>query len=87
MQVFFHKHFQKRYVKLPIKIKDKFDIQLDRFYDDPHDGELRNHELHGKYAQHRSIDVTGDVRAIYKETEKGVFLFVDIDRMEAVFVR
>ncbi|OIP65230.1 MAG: hypothetical protein COV32_02825 [Candidatus Yonathbacteria bacterium CG10_big_fil_rev_8_21_14_0_10_43_136] len=80
MKVFFHKHFRKRFAKLPSKIKDKFDIQLELFYKNLHDERLNNHELHGKYINHRSINVTGDIRAVYRKTDTvmGSVLFVDI---------
>lgn len=80
MKVFFHKSFQKRYRKSSDKIQDKFDSQLDLFYKNIYDERLNNHELHGKYSNHRSINVTGNIRAIYKEigTITMDVLFVDI---------
>ena len=80
MKVFFHKYFQKRYSKSSSKIKDKFDIQLELFYKNIHDEKLNNHELHGKYAHHRSINVTGNIRAVYREVDvtTGNVIFVDI---------
>lgn len=80
MKVFFHKYFQKRYAKFPRKIKDKFDIQLELFYEDIHDERLNNHELHGKYAHHGSINITGDIRAVYRKTgiRMNDVIFVDI---------
>ena len=80
MKVFFHKYFQKRYSKSSSKIKGKFDIQLELFYNDTHDERLNNHKLHGKYAYHRSINVTGDIRAVYRkiDTTTDDVIFVDI---------
>ena len=67
MKIFFHKYFQKRYSKSSNKIKDKFDSQLELFYKNIHDERLNDHGLHGKYANHRSINVTGDIRAVYRK--------------------
>lgn len=80
MKVFFHKYFHKRFGKLPSKIKDKFDIQLELFCENIYDERLNNHELHGKYIKHRSINVTGNIRAVYRnvDTVMGGVLFVDI---------
>lgn len=80
MKVFFHKYFRKRFAKSPSKVKEKFDIQLELFYKNLHDERLNNHELHGKYANHRSINVTGDIRAVYRNTDAiaGDIIFVDI---------
>lgn len=80
MKVFFHKYFQKRYGKSSSKIKDKFDIQLELFYKNVHDERLNDHGLHGKYANHRSINVTGDIRAVYRKVNRATedVIFVDI---------
>lgn len=80
MRVFFHKYFRKRYARSSDKIKDKFDIQLELFYENCYDERLDNHELRGKYAHHRSIKVTGDIRAVYRkiDTTTDDVIFVDI---------
>lgn len=78
MQIEFHKDFRKQYDKLPVKFRDKFDERLKIFVDDPTTPELNNHALHGKYAGCRSINVTGDLRAVYENREHGV-RFLDID--------
>ncbi|MBI2627504.1 type II toxin-antitoxin system mRNA interferase toxin, RelE/StbE family [Candidatus Nomurabacteria bacterium] len=78
MQVDFHNHFRKQYKKLSMKIKEKFNERLIVFKNNPFTSELNNHTLHGKYSGCRSINVTGDIRAIYEVREKGV-RFLDID--------
>ena len=66
MQVLFHRNFEKRLTKCPKYIQEKFFSQLDLFYKNPYDEELHNHELHGMYKNSRSINITGDIRAIYE---------------------
>ena len=46
---------------------------------DPTVSELNNHALHGEYLGYRSINITGDLRAVYEiQDEKAVkFLFID----------
>jgi len=80
MKVFFHKYFRKRHAKLSNKIKDKFDTQLEIFYENLYDERLNNHELHGEYANHKSINVTGNIRAVYRkvDTTTDDVIFVDI---------
>jgi len=60
------KTFDKQYAKVNLKVKTAFKIRLEVFRDNPFDVKLRNHALKGKYLGYRSIDITGDVRALYK---------------------
>ncbi len=79
MMIFFHKKFTKRYKKLPEKIKTQFKNKLAIFSENPFDSRLNNHSLHGEWRSYRSIDVTGDVRAIYKVIDKNTIEFQIID--------
>ena len=78
MHIDFHKYFMKQYKKLHQKMKDKFDERLKIFVQDSFAVELNNHELHGKYVGCRSINITGDLRAIYEVRKDGV-RFLEID--------
>jgi len=75
--ILLHKHFEKKYSKLPKKIKDAFKERRNLFLADIHNPLLDVHMLHGKRKGYQSFNVTGDIRVIYEETE-GIFLFVDI---------
>lgn len=78
MRVEYHKQFQKQYRKLPIKVRKKCDERLAIFMEDPLAPELHNHPLHGEYAGYRSINITGNVRAIYQISDDKVqFLIID----------
>ena len=58
----------------PLAIKQAFRDALELFAEDPNHPALRNHTLTGKYQDFRSIDVTGDWRALYrKEPERIIF--------------
>ncbi len=74
----FHKNFEKRYKKLPNKIKIKIKENNMLFLDDPFSPILNNHSLSGTYNGYRSINVTGNIRIIYKFLEKGIALFLEI---------
>lgn len=59
------KSFDKQYAKLSIKNKLRFKERLTVFIDSPFDVTLRNHALKGRYLGYRSINITGDIRALY----------------------
>lgn len=78
MIIVYHKDFTKDFKKLSPKLKEKFKDRLVLFERDEFDPILNNHSLKGKYQGYRSINVTADLRAIYK-TEGNIVLFVTID--------
>lgn len=65
MLVKFSKRFAKQYEKVEEKIKRSFDKRLKIFIEDPYYSSLNNHQLTGSFSGYRSINVTGDWRAIY----------------------
>ena len=68
MIITFHRDFTKRFKALPQKIQVTFKERLIIFEDDQFNPILNNHSLRGKYKGYRSINVTGDIRAIYKQS-------------------
>ncbi len=66
-RVSYSRLFQKQLRKAPLKIKEAFRNRRTLFFQDPFHPKLRNHQLTGKYKSYRSINVTGDWRAIYSE--------------------
>lgn len=78
MKVEFHRKFEKLYVKLPTNVKLRFDERLTIFLNDPFDPILRNHSLSGEWQGFRSINITGDYRAIYEVADQEAILFVAI---------
>ncbi len=58
--------FNKQLKKAPLDIKIAFKESRELFLDNPNHSNLRNHALREKYAGYRSIDVTGDWRALFK---------------------
>jgi addiction module RelE/StbE family toxin len=65
MEVIYHSRFLKLYSKMPIKVQGKFEKCIVVFQSNPFDERLRNHPLQGKWQGFRSLDVTGDYRAVY----------------------
>jgi len=76
-----NKRFNKLFLKLPNKIKDKFKERVIIFEFNQFNLVLNNHKLFGKYDGCWSINVTGNYRAIYKiliGEEKEVCVFIAI---------
>ncbi len=68
MGVFYLTKFIKQLRKAPKDIQSSTKIRIDLFINNPHHPLLRNHLLTGQYKGCRSINVTGDWRAIYYES-------------------
>lgn len=69
MIIQFHRDFKKEYKKQGKKIKTAFDNRLVRFIADEFDPALNNHPLRGKFEGYRSINISGDIRALYKRRD------------------
>jgi len=78
MTIVFHKDFKKKYSKLPPKIVEKLDDRLRLFSNEEFDPTLNNHALKGKWLGYRSINATGDIRAVFKRGLESAF-FIAID--------
>lgn len=48
------------------------------FLKDSHHPLLDNHSLNGEWLGHKSINVTGDIRAVFEEISEGCIEFVAI---------
>ena len=78
MHIYLHKKFLKDYKKLSISQKERFKERRNLFIADEFNPVLNNHALKGKYLGYRSINITGDLRAIFKRDSNSA-LFVTID--------
>ena len=78
------KVFAKQYKKLSLRVRQKFNERLRVFETDPFDKILNNHSLHGEYEGYRSINITGDYRAIYF-IDKAVAVFIRIGTHSELF--
>lgn len=79
MKVRFHKNFEKQYKKLNKKEQGKVQERLELFLGNPFSPILNNHPLKGKYTDYRSINITGDLRAVYKYISDEECIFVVVD--------
>ena len=78
MKIFFHKDFQKQFKKSSLGIKEKIKMRMNVFKEDQYDISLNNHALQGKFTGYRSINVTGDIRIIFKVLGEESVLFVKV---------
>jgi addiction module RelE/StbE family toxin len=69
MTISYSKAFLKQAKKLNPALRQKLHDKIKTFSDNPLHPTLRNHALKGKYKEYRSIDVTGDIRALYLQKE------------------
>ncbi len=77
MKYFSSKKFDKQFTKLPEKIKNQYIERIQIFVQDPNDIILNNHSVHYLYEGCRSINISGDVRALYEMVDDTA-LFVRI---------
>ena len=68
----FDKQFQKQYKKLKPQLQEKVDLRLQIFLADPYDPRLRLHPLKGDFFGYYSINITGDLRALFYRDEKTI---------------
>ena len=77
-QIIPHKGFTKQLKKQSPKIRDKVKARLLVFIHNPSNQLLNNHALTGKWKGYRSINITGDTRAIYQRIGDDTAIFVAI---------
>jgi len=78
MNIVFHKDFEKQVKKSPAGIRVKIKEKITLFRDDQFNIVLNNHALQGKFTGYRSINVTGDIRMIYKMLDLETAFFVKL---------
>jgi addiction module RelE/StbE family toxin len=78
MKIILHKNFIKEFKKLKESERTRFKERRDLFLLDEFNPVLNNHPLRGNYIGYRSINITGDLRAIYKK-QNNVAIFVTIN--------
>lgn len=67
--------FKKQYKKLPKKMQLQFDERLRLFISDPVHPQLRLHPLKATFAGYWSMDVNGDLRALYRRDGDEIVVF------------
>ena len=73
----YHKTFEKSYAKQTIEVKNAFKERRNLLMIDSEHPLLRAHKLQGKWKGCWSINITGDIRAIFK-MEGFIAIFLEI---------
>ncbi len=84
-QIEFTKSFTKQFKKLRVKQQERFYERLELFKKNPQDRVLRDHALKGKYKGYRSIDIEGDLRALYYVKDDVIVVFAIIGTHSRLF--
>lgn len=72
----FHKTFAKQLGRYPNKIQAAFQKRLEIFLTEPFHQILSNHPLTGRWLGYRTINISGDLRAVFRMIEQDTVLFV-----------
>ena len=74
MKIDLDRSFLKDLKKLDKNIQQKFYDRVTLLLENPFHPLLNNHTLHGVYAGFRSINISGDIRALYLESPS-IYMF------------
>lgn len=69
MRIDYTKYFLRKLKKAPFDVQKAFQNRVALFISNQHHPLLRNHKLTGVYNGCRSINITGDWRAVYREVD------------------
>jgi addiction module RelE/StbE family toxin len=75
MKIRYSKKFKKQFTKLTPKLQQKTKDAISLWAINPRDESLRLHQLSGKIKHLHSIDITGDIRALYEVIDGEVYLY------------
>jgi len=75
MIIKYHSKFKKQYKKLDSKGKDQFRVRINLFESDPTNPKLRLHPLKGQYGGYWSINISGDLRALFYYESEAIVVF------------
>lgn len=78
MRAELHPKFRKEFAKLRASEQRAFAERLKLFIFEPHHPQLHTHRLKGSFAGYWSINVNGDLRAVYKQVERDLVVFIRI---------
>ncbi|OHA03753.1 MAG: hypothetical protein A3J10_04250 [Candidatus Sungbacteria bacterium RIFCSPLOWO2_02_FULL_54_10] len=76
MKIIFHRDFHKRYEKMRPSEQKRTDERIRIFQQNRSHPILNNHTLSYPYEGCRSINITGDLRAVFREIAPDVIRFI-----------
>ncbi|MBI5620677.1 type II toxin-antitoxin system mRNA interferase toxin, RelE/StbE family [Candidatus Gottesmanbacteria bacterium] len=69
MEILYSDKFKKKYIRVSKPVRAAVKLRIAIFERQPFHPLLHNHLLVGMYAGHRSINITGDWRAVYRDSK------------------
>lgn len=78
MEIIFHRTFRQQYKKVSLKGREQFQERLQLWLENPTHPSLRMHPLKGRYAGYWSMNINGDIRALYREEGNTIIIFAFI---------
>ena len=75
MECYYSSAFKKQYKKLPVKIREQFKTRLALFAEDQNNPRLHIHKLQGEQIGLWSMNITGDIRAVFDRKYNGAIIF------------
>lgn len=75
IKIEYTKKFRKQYSKLSPKVRTQFKKRQRLWLNDPYNTQLHLHMLTGEYAGLYSINITGDIRALYEKIDDSYVIF------------
>lgn len=77
MRIDYSKRFLKQLVKSDVSIQEGFQKRLELFIENKSNPVLNVHILKGEYLGYKSMNLTENWRALYRELENGDIIFFD----------
>ena len=78
MKLYFHRDFEKRYKRLKKSEQKRTQERIQLFRENPLHPILENHPLQGRYGGYRSINIAGDLRALFKQLRSDEYWFTKL---------
>jgi mRNA-degrading endonuclease YafQ of YafQ-DinJ toxin-antitoxin module len=75
MTIRFSKRYKKQYKKLSVRLQRQTKLRIELWQEDPTNAILRLHRLEDKLARYYSINITGDIRALYEIIDDEIHMY------------
>ena len=86
MTIRFARKFEKSLRKLSADLRRKTVLAVERFFENPTDPPLRNHQLQGRLDGLRAFSVSSDIRVVFQEFDGYVVvLMLDVGTHDQVY--
>lgn len=79
ISVRFHRNFEKQFKKLSPRLREKFLERKDLFLQSQFHPLLNTHQLTGDRLGQWSMNISGDMRAIYEYADNAIVIFLEIN--------